>query len=167
MSKCHPKVYAADKYAELEAAGLSRPPCKCHGEPQKWNADAQRLAGGSWRCAVKSREADNARYDTPEGKAAKAEYAGSEKGKATRAEYDGSEEGKAARAKYDGSEKGKATRDRNSGYASVQTRRRRAASIANNEIALSDALVTLESEFGLTLTAADLAPTLERLENGS
>lgn len=29
---------------------MTGPPCKCHGEPQRWNKDRRYTAGGFWKC---------------------------------------------------------------------------------------------------------------------
>ncbi len=49
-------VTAAEKYAELNAAGLERDVCDCHGEVMSWNGDTGRPNGGRWRCPVRNRE---------------------------------------------------------------------------------------------------------------
>lgn len=46
---------AAEKYAELEAAGLERPRCKCHGLEMQWNKKKVK-AGGYWKCLIVSNE---------------------------------------------------------------------------------------------------------------
>lgn len=45
---------AAEKYAELEAAGLERPLCKCHGRPKTWSKE--RPGEGKWQCRIKRRQ---------------------------------------------------------------------------------------------------------------
>jgi hypothetical protein len=49
-------VTAAEKYAELEAAGLERPVCECHGEPKMWSSHPRKPCGGGWRCSVQQRD---------------------------------------------------------------------------------------------------------------
>lgn len=42
-----------------------RPVCKCHGEPMYWATETRESRpsfGGYWRCAVKKREHERARY---------------------------------------------------------------------------------------------------------
>lgn len=46
---------AAEKYAELEAAGLERPRCECHGEVMRWSAK-DIPSGGCWRCVEKAKK---------------------------------------------------------------------------------------------------------------
>jgi hypothetical protein len=58
-------VSSAEKYAELEAAGLPRPTCECHGEPKLWNKTGGCVRGGFWFCAVRHRVQDNLRLLTP------------------------------------------------------------------------------------------------------
>jgi hypothetical protein len=48
------KVSAAEKYAEV---GDARPVCRCHGVAMYWHAMDRYVAGGTWRCAVASRQA--------------------------------------------------------------------------------------------------------------
>lgn len=43
---------SAEKYAELEALGQSRPVCKCHGVTMRWRCVTGRRSGGNWRCVV-------------------------------------------------------------------------------------------------------------------
>jgi len=45
---------AAEKYAQLEEAGLERPVCECHGRPKRWNAKDGRKDGGYWKCATRA-----------------------------------------------------------------------------------------------------------------
>lgn len=40
---------ASEKYAELEAAGLTRPVCECHNKLMRWHKKSSR-----WFCAVKA-----------------------------------------------------------------------------------------------------------------
>lgn len=44
-------VSAAEKYAELEASGLERPQCECHGKTMGWQKDPKMIPGGRWICA--------------------------------------------------------------------------------------------------------------------
>lgn len=55
-------ISAAEKYAELEAAGEERPTCGCHGVPMKWQIAADgRPSGGGWRCADAGRTRERTR----------------------------------------------------------------------------------------------------------
>lgn len=50
-------VSAAEKYAELEALGLERPRCECHGEPKNWARDGRKgQRGGRWKCSIKHKK---------------------------------------------------------------------------------------------------------------
>jgi hypothetical protein len=67
-------VKAAEKYAELERAGESRPLCRCHGEAMYWSSQRNRgSAGGRWKCEVKNRERAHTVRATPEGRVADGE----------------------------------------------------------------------------------------------
>ena len=54
-------ISAAEMDAMLEAEGKERPKCECHGEPQVWNKDNRKRAGGEWKCVIKNR-GHQARY---------------------------------------------------------------------------------------------------------
>ena len=44
---------AAEKYAELEALGLERPVCECHGKTMNWKKDVRQPCPGRWLCSIK------------------------------------------------------------------------------------------------------------------
>lgn len=49
-------VSAAEKDGELQAQGLERPRCVCHGDTMNWGAHDSCRAGGYWRCRITARE---------------------------------------------------------------------------------------------------------------
>jgi len=54
-------VPAAEKYAELEARGLGRPDCDCHGKAMSWNGGARWICTEKMRAHVAQYRAENRR----------------------------------------------------------------------------------------------------------